>query len=90
MPLSPFDLAGAKDTVQDLLAQLDLEAFLFAVEHTGRGWELRVECVADDGWQVQTIPLGETLPAVSERDAELRGSLLTLLKEKLAACQRSN
>ena len=50
MPLSP---------VEELLTQLNLETFLFAVEHTGRGWELRVECAADDGWQAQTILRGK-------------------------------
>jgi hypothetical protein len=88
MPLFPFDLAGAKDAVEELLTRLNLEAFLFAVEHTERGWELRVECATEDGWQAQTILLGDKLPAASEADAHLRSQLLALLEEKLAACKR--
>ncbi len=88
MPLSPFDLAGARDAIEELLAHLNLEAFLFAVEHTGRGWELRVECAAEEGWQAQTILLGDKLPAASEADAQLRSRLLALLEKRLAACKR--
>ncbi len=74
--------------VEELLTQLNLETFLFAVEHTGRGWELRVECAADDGWQAQTILLGDKLSAASEGNASLRSRLLALLEERLAACKR--
>jgi hypothetical protein len=88
MPLSPFDLASAKNAVEELLTQLNVEAFRFAIEHTEHGWELRVECATEDNWQLQTILLGEELPAASEADAPLRSRLLTLLKEKLAACKR--
>ena len=88
MPLSPFDLAGARDAVEKLLAQLNLETFLFAVEHTGRGWELRVECAAEDRWQAQTILLGDKLPAPYKADAHLRSRLLALPEERLDACKR--
>jgi hypothetical protein len=88
MPLSPLDFSGAKDAVEELLTQLNLETFLFAVEHTDRGWELRVECAAEDGWQDQTILLGDKLPAVSEGDEPLRSRLLALLEDSLAACRR--
>lgn len=62
MPLSPFDLARAKDVVEELLAQLNLEAFRFEVEHTEHGWELRLECATEDDWQLQTVLLGDELP----------------------------
>lgn len=76
IPLSPLDLAGA-----------NLEAFLFAVEHTGWGWELRVECATDDGWQAQTILLGNELAAAAhEADAHAQGAPLALLEERLVAC----
>lgn len=89
MPLSAFDLARAKDVVEELLTQLNLEAFRFAVEHTEHGWELRLECATEDDWQLQTIMLGDELPAAaSEADAQLRSRLLALLEEKLAACKR--
>jgi hypothetical protein len=88
MPLSPFDLAGARDAVEKLLAQLNLETFLFAVEHADRGWELCVECATEDGWQAHTILLGAKLPAASKADAHLRSRLLALLEERLAACKR--
>lgn len=88
MPLSPYDLARAKDTIEGLLTRLNLEAFRFTVEHTERGWELRVECAAEDGWRLQIILLGDELPAASEADAQLRSRLLALLEEKLAICKR--
>jgi hypothetical protein len=88
MPLPPLDLAAARQVVEELLSQLKLEAFLFAVEHTGRGWELRVECAAEDGWQTETILLGDEFPASSDTDAPLLRRLLTLLDERLAGCKR--
>jgi hypothetical protein len=88
MPLSPFDLASAKGAVEERLTRLNLEAFRFTVEHTEQGWELRVECATEDGWQIQTILLGDQLPAASEAAAHLRSRLLMLLEEKLAACKR--
>jgi hypothetical protein len=88
LPLSPYDLASAKDAAEELLTRLNLEAFRFAVEHTERGWELRVECATEENWQLQTILLGEELPAASEADAQLRTRLLALLQEKLTVCKK--
>jgi hypothetical protein len=88
MPLSPFDLARARDVLEAMLARLELEAFLFAVEHTDSGWQLRVECATQDGWQVETIALGEELPDISEEEAPLRARTFALLEERLARCKR--
>jgi hypothetical protein len=74
--------------MESLLAQLNLDAVLFAVEHSASGWELRVECATDDGWQAETILLGEQLPGPDEADAALRDQLLALFKARLAACKR--
>jgi hypothetical protein len=88
MSLAPLDLARARAAVAALLAPLELDAFLFAVEHTGRGWEVRVECAIEGGWQAETILLGEELPGPGAEDALLRDQLLSQLKERLAACKR--
>lgn len=88
MPLSPLNLAGATEAINQLLTQLNLEAFLFAVEHTERGWELRVECAAEDGWQTQIILLGNEIPTTHEADARTRVQLMALLEEKLVGCKR--
>jgi hypothetical protein len=89
MPLSTLDLDAAREVVEELLSKLKLEAFLFAVEHTARGWELRVECAAEDGWQTETILLGDELPGRSEADTDLRRRLMALLDERLTSCRRS-
>ncbi|MDT3669761.1 MAG: hypothetical protein ROZ37_05430 [Aromatoleum sp.] len=88
MPLSPLDLAEATHTVETLLARLELDAFLFAIEHNERGWELRVECAADDGWIADTIALGDELPDASDADAALRDRLLALLVERIRHCKK--
>jgi hypothetical protein len=88
MPISPLDLAAARETIEALLAPLDLDAFLYAVEHSERGWLLRVECAAEDGWQVETILLGEELPAASDIAAGLRSEILSLLEQRLAGCKK--
>lgn len=88
MPLSPLDLAEATRTVEALLARLELDAFLFAIEHNERGWELRVECAAEDGWVAETIALGDELPDASEADAPARDRLYALLVERLGHCKK--
>jgi hypothetical protein len=88
MSLAPLDLAQARAAVAALLAPLELDAFLFAVEHTARGWEVRVECAIEGGWQAETILLGEELPGPGPEDALLRDQLLSQLKDRLAACKR--
>jgi hypothetical protein len=88
MPLSPLDLDAAREVVEELLSQLKLEAYLFAVEHTARGWELRVECAAEEGWQTETILLGNELPGRSDADEDLRRRLMAFLEERLVPCRR--
>jgi hypothetical protein len=88
MLLAPFDLAGARLAVESLLERLDLDAFIFAVDHTTRGWELRVECAIEGGWQAETIVLGNELPGPGPEDAPLRDRLVNQLRDKLAACKR--
>jgi hypothetical protein len=88
MPISPLDLAAARETIEALLAQLDLDAFLYVVEHTERGWLLRVECAAEDGWQVETILLGDELPAPLHIDAGMRSAIFSMLERRLAGCKK--
>lgn len=88
MPLTPLDLARAREMVEALFAQLELDAYLFAIERTARGWELRLECATVDGWQTETVLLGEQLPGPDPADAAMRDKLLACLKEKVSACKR--
>ncbi|HEX8011092.1 MAG TPA: hypothetical protein VF814_09175 [Casimicrobiaceae bacterium] len=74
--------------MESLLADLDLDAFLFAVEYTPRGWEVQVECAVEDGWQNERILLGERLPGSRPEDVPLRDQVLALLKRRLVQCKR--
>lgn len=49
MRLSEKELNEARDTVQTLLEQLGLAAYLFEVEPRTDHWEVRVECAPDSG-----------------------------------------
>jgi hypothetical protein len=76
MQLSERELVEARDTVQDLLEQLGLAAYLFEVEPRSDRWEVRVECAPDSGWQSSVLSVDEAWLAACRTDATARKKLL--------------
>ena len=76
MQLSQKELIAARDTVQALLEQLGLTAYLFEVEPRVDHWEVRVECAPDSGWQSSVLNVDENWLDACRTDATARDQLL--------------
>ena len=76
MQLSQKELIAARDTVQALLEQLGLAAYLFEVEPRVDHWEVRVECAPNSGWQSSVLNVDENWLAACRTDAAARDQLL--------------
>jgi len=76
MQLSEKQLTEARDTVQTLLEQLGLAAYLFEVEPRTDHWEVRVECAPDSGWQSSVLDVDEGWLTACRTDADAREKLI--------------
>ena len=83
MELSNRELTEARDTVEGLLEQLGLSAYLFEVEPRTDHWEVHVECAPDSGWQSSVLNVDEHWLAACRTDARARGLLLDEWRKRL-------
>jgi len=83
MPLSQRELVEARDTVQALLDQLGLAAYLFEVEPRSGHWEVRVECAPNSEWQSSILNVDEDLLTACRIDASARDQLLDEWRKRL-------
>lgn len=51
MAISTVELAQARDTVQEILEEMEVGSYGFDVEPAGRDWEVALEFVTDGGWR---------------------------------------
>jgi hypothetical protein len=85
MELSEKSLTQARDTVESLLEQLGLTAYLFEVEPRADHWEVRVECAPDSGWQSSVLNINEDWLAACRTDTGARNELLAQWRKRLTA-----
>jgi hypothetical protein len=83
MQLSEKQLTEARATVQTLLEQLGLAAYLFEVEPRTDHWEVRVECAPDSGWQSSILNVDERWLSACRTDADARAKLLEAWRQRL-------
>lgn len=83
MRLSEKELNEARDTVQTLLEQLGLAAYLFEVEPRTDHWEVRVECAPDSSWQSSILNVDESWLAACRTDTGVREKLLEEWRQHL-------
>ena len=76
MQLSEKQLTEARDTVQSLLDQLGLAAYLFEVEPRTDHWEVRVECAPNSGWKSSVLNVNEDWLTACRIDSGARDKLL--------------
>lgn len=89
MSLSAEQLLAAKETVNGLLEDLALEAYLFEVQPGEQGWDVRVECAIEGGWQNSRISVGFEELIASHDDEALRRKLFEEWKRCLGTCKRN-
>ena len=85
MQLSEKQLTEARDTVQSLLDQLGLTAYLFEVEPRSDHWEVRIECAPDSVWQSSILNVDESRLTACRTDAGARSKLLEEWRKRLLA-----
>jgi hypothetical protein len=83
MELSTKELTQARDTVEGLLEQLGLSAYLFEVEPRTDHWEVRVECAPDSGWQSSVLNVDESWLEACRIDPAARNKLLAEWRRRL-------
>lgn len=88
MALSIEELARAREVVSGLLEELHLGTYTFDVEPRVGGWEIQIECAADDGWMTHSFTATrEELQRAD--DARIRQQLLDAWSRPLATCRRT-
>ncbi|NIR30488.1 MAG: hypothetical protein GWN84_14500 [Gammaproteobacteria bacterium] len=88
MPWSSVELAEARELIRGLLEALELDAYLFEVEPRNDGWELRLECAADEGWQSFRLPLESSRIIDARENEAARERLLRVVGATLGDCKR--
>ena len=88
--VSPIlDMPGTRAAVERVLNELGLDAFVYTVELKEAGWELRVECALEEGWQVITLPVDPGKLVASFSDAGAREKLRAAWLPHFRACVKS-
>lgn len=85
MKLTSTELMQARDTVQSLLEQIGLKAYLFEVEPRGEHWEVRIECAPNSGWQSSVLNIEEAWLDACRVDPRARAELVNAWREHLKA-----
>jgi hypothetical protein len=85
MELSEKALTQARDTVQTLLEQLGVKAYLFEVEPRTDHWEVRIECAPDSGWQSSIFNVDDDWLSACRTDTAARSALLAEWRKHLMA-----
>lgn len=87
MATSADELRQAKKAARELLDQLCGEACVFEVKPRKGEWEVRVECVVDEGWQQSALAIDKKLLLACARDEGARARVLADWSQHLAACR---
>ena len=88
--VSPIlDMPGVRAAVERIVDELGLDAFVYTVEPREAGWELRVECAIEEGWQVITLPVDPGKLVASLSDAGAREELRAAWFPHFRACIKS-
>jgi len=87
MKLSTNELAEMRRTVETLLDELNLEAYLFEIEPKEGQWEIKIECAINEGWETCLLTAETDYLLHGIDDAIARRVLLDNWREALAACR---
>lgn len=88
MTLASDDYNGARRLFAELLSELGVEDYTFAIEPAAEGWRVHVECATDDGWQSSELLLDHETFGAADTAEEARMSTLSTLEARLSACRR--
>jgi SHS2 domain-containing protein len=80
------DIRSAREAAERMLEELGLDAFVYTVEAKEGGWDLRVDCATEEGWQTVELPVEPVELIASLGDARLREALRARWGAHLRAC----
>lgn len=86
--LSMTELAQAREVVQRVLEELQLDAYLYEVEPREGQWAIKVECAAEDGWETCRLTADKEYLLRGADDAVVHEVLIDNWREALADCRR--
>jgi len=86
MNQSITELARIREVVAKLLDELELEAYLYAIEPQEGQWQLTVECDIDKGWEMIKLRANKDYFQHGEDDAVFHQLLLDEWREALSSC----
>ena len=89
MNLSIVELAKARDTAMMILDELQLDAFLYALEPGEDVWQLTVECACqiNGGWETIVLQVPKEMLLDSFDNDDARQRFFEFWKIKLADCK---
>ena len=87
MSLTVKELSRARDTVADLLEELNLDAYLFEVEPKNNMWEIKIECAIAEGWQTATLSVDNEILLASLDDRNVHQQLIDEWQGRLSDCK---
>lgn len=90
MSISIDELTQARDVVNAILDELQLDAYIFEVEPRNEQWEIIVECAITEGWERFRLSVSRENLLRDVDDAVADQSFLDDWREMLSACKLKN
>jgi hypothetical protein len=90
MSLSIEELVTIREAVNNILEELELDAYLFEVEPENAHYEVQLECASaiNGGWMSVSLMLPKEKLLAGFKDEEIRNQLFEYWDKKLSACKR--
>ena len=90
MSVSIDELTQARDVVNTILDELELDAYIFEVEPCNAEWEIIIECAVAEGWERFRLSASHKNLLRGVDDAVIHQSLLDDWRGRLTACKLRN
>lgn len=87
MSVSVDELTQARDVVNTILDELQLDAYIFEVEPRNAQWEIIIECAVAEGWERFRLSATYENLLSGVDDAVIHQSLLVDWRGRLSACK---
>ncbi|MDH5185188.1 MAG: hypothetical protein OEX12_15000 [Gammaproteobacteria bacterium] len=81
-------LTMQREYIRGLLDGLGLETYLFELETSAAGWEMKLECAIEGGWKNITMMPDADLLDAGNADEKGKQRLIDALDKRLECCTR--
>jgi len=87
-PPPVLEISNARETVERLLDEMGLRAFVYTMEPKEDKWSLRIGCSMEGGWQETTLTINPVELRAALRDPAVRAKTRADWEARLSACAR--